>query len=133
MIKYALKHERFGYFKPGNSGSLWYNDTDFVSDITKASLYVHATREISNKLLDLTNTQNGIPQLHDINQYSIVPVEITIDEKESVAAGVDILKTMIDDVKSFDLMSDEEVNALSRTDFLKFKNMRRVLKSRNLI
>ncbi len=114
MRKFVLYHEKLGYFKPGNSGSLHYNDTDFISNIEKAYWY-NSEKTATNKALGL---YPRIPVL-------VMPIEITIartmnpiDVAEKVKKDLAKHQARIDAVSE---LTSEETEALSVKKWNEYK------------
>lgn len=122
MVKYVLKHDKFGYYKPSNSGSSWYSDADFVSDPVFATQWSTKETPIEH-MFDLLAKRNSIPQLLDRESYSIVPVEIVVNIQEGIP-GIECINELQNQITELDSMSNEDFDRISEAKYKWYKKIK---------
>lgn len=122
MIKYVLKHDKFGYYRPSNSGSSWYSDADFVSDPIFATQWSTKETPIEH-MFDLLTKRNSIPQLLDRESYSVVPVEIIVNMQEAIP-GKDCIDELQNQINELDSMSNDDFDQITEARFKWYKKVK---------
>jgi len=136
MERFVLHCEKFGYFKAGNSGSLWYNETDFVEKVEEAKWYKQKKLALK-KASDLMKQSGGIEE--KFIDVQVIPIDVTINVKRTgpTYSGKELVSDEFEKSKKlYDIvqaMTYDEREALSNKkwkEFLTAKNFVRAFKDR---
>jgi len=103
--KYVLYNSKLGYFKPGNSKSLHYNETDFVPTIDKATHYTTKKRALK--------TAFAIFPAFSVN---VIPIEIRIREMDAIDISKQLKIDLAEhqaNVDKISALNGDETEALS--------------------
>ena len=128
MRRYILYSEEMGYFKPASSsGHLFYgrHKEDFTDKMEKATQYVMLDTAFE-KMRGLMH--NGVPEI-EILELKITMEVVNRSSTEAVKdRDNELMKELREWVTSIDEMSLEERDALSKKEWIRYKNTKRNLK-----